>query len=297
MNILVTGSNGFVGGALARILGEDNYIIGCGTKEQAVVEVDKYVRWDMGREDVPQEIVSEDIDIIVHAAACLDKNNTNEELIFANCLGTHRIFCLAKEKEVKKVYYISGLPVIGTPKIHPITEEHPLEPPTMYHATKLAGEFILNQLIGDGIEVVNLRVPSPIGPGMPVKTILPIFASNALRGDTIKIVGKGTRRQNYLDVRDLATLIQESLEMKDIAGTYNIASKETVSNVELATLCIELADSNSNVEFLPMEDITDDQVWDTDTGLISEKLNFVQNYTIRDSVADIIQHLKIERDE
>ena len=100
-----------------------------------------------------------------------------------------------------------------------------------------------------------------------------------------------------MDVRDLATLIQESLEMKDIAGTYNIASKETVSNVELATLCIELADSNSNVEFLPMEDITDDQVWDTDTGLISEKLNFVQNYTIRDSVADIIQHLKIERDE
>lgn len=292
MKILITGINGFVGSSLATILGKENYIIGTGTKESSIVEVDDYFRWNMGEESIPLEKIPDDIDVIVHAAANLDKDNMNEQLITTNCLGTHRIYQLAKQKKAEKVFYLSSIPIIGIPQVHPITENHPLTPQTMYHVTKLSGELILNQLIYEGIEVIHMRLPSPIGAGMPVKTILPIFIKKAINGETIELVGKGSRRQNYLDVRDLGMLIARCLTMEEISGTYNIASAETISNLELAKLCVELTESDSNIEFLDMVDNADGQVWDVDSSKAVEQLGFRQQYTIQQSVKDIITEMR-----
>ena len=294
MKILITGVNGFVGSNLAKMLGIDNYIIGTGTRESSTVKVDDYFKWNMAEEECPFDKLPEELDAIIHAGACLDKNNCNEQLIQVNCLGTQRILQLAKYKNVKKVFYISSVPVIGEPLEHPITESHPLAPQTVYHATKLAGEWILNQLIQEEIEVVHLRVPSPIGPGMPVKTILPIFVGRALAGETIQIMGQGSRRQNYLDVRDLGNVIKGCLALEHISGTYHIGSDETISNLELAKLCVELTKSISAIEFTGMEDKLDSQIWDVDSTKAKEKLNYRQSYQMRDSLLDIIAQMRGE---
>lgn len=59
----------------------------------------------------------------------------------------------------------------------PINEGVQYSPETMYHATKAAQEFILNQLVKLGTKVCSLRLPSPIGPRQPEKTIVPIFVT------------------------------------------------------------------------------------------------------------------------
>lgn len=295
MKILITGSKGFIGKSLVSILANGNDVISTGRGSLLSEDSKDYFSWDLAEESVPWEQIPDDLDAIIHVAASLSKDNMDEELIKANCLGSHRIYQLAKTRNIKKVFYISGIPLIGIPKFHPITEEHPLRPRTMYHVTKLAGEMILDQLLFDGIEVVHLRLPSPIGPGMPVKTILPIFIKNALNGEKIKIIGKGGRRQNYLDVRDLAKLLSGCLDKKGIAGVYNIAAPETVSNLELAELCIKLTGSMSAIDFLDKEDEAESQIWDVDISKAVEKLEFHPQYTIQQSIADIANEMRRQK--
>lgn len=292
MEILITGSNGFIGKILAEMLGKGHHIIGTGTKQESLTKTDEYVKWNLAQEDCPKELFEKNFDMIIHIAACLDKDNMSMNLVETNCVGTYRIYQLACQKRVKKVIYISGIPVIGLPLEHPITESHPVFPVTMYHATKLAGETILSQLMYQGIESVVLRLPSPIAPGMPVKTILPIFVRKALLGEDISIMGAGTRRQNYLDVRDCAEVIKNCMEVENISGVYNIASCETVSNLELAELCISLTESKSKIRFTGEKDVLDGQIWDVDTTKAKERLNYKQNYGMTDSLRDIIEEMK-----
>lgn len=294
MNILVTGSNGFVGGIIVEYLKQRHHVIGVGTKEKPSHTVDQYIRWDIARDEIDEDLLLDRIDVIIHAAASIDVDDTSLDLSYVNCLGTQRIFNLALKKAVKKVFYISSAPIIGIPVVHPITEGHPVQPNTMYHATKLAGEILLDQLNRHGIENVNLRVSSPIGPGMPVKSILPLFIKKVMTGENVTINGKGTRRQNYIDVRDIAKTIENNFDKNGISGTYLMTSNTTVSNVELAQKCINIIGGSSTIDYTRQSDITDEQMWDYDNTYAKTVLGFKQSYNIDDSIIDIWKAMKSE---
>lgn len=55
-----------------------------------------------------------------------------------------------------------------------------------------------------------------------------------MRGEDIVINVKGTRRQNYIDVRDIAQAIEKLLITPNAVGVYNIGSDVTIFNIELA---------------------------------------------------------------
>ncbi|MCI9533574.1 MAG: NAD(P)-dependent oxidoreductase [Lachnospiraceae bacterium] len=287
MNVLITGSNGFVGGWIARELRKNHYVIGSGTKEKSLIQVNRYIPWDISMEKAPDQFMDLKIDVIIHAAASLNKRDDSESLIRTNCLGTHRIYTLAIQKQVKKVIYLSSIPIIGIPNIVPIKENSNINPYTMYHATKAAGEYILNQLERIGIDIIHLRIPSPIGPGMPVKTVVPIFLNQALKDDNITLLGKGTRCQDYIDVRDIAFAIEKIMKKEIPCGIYNLASGKTVSNYELAKMCIAVLRSNSKIVFSKNTDPADSFIWDIDISKLRCAIGTFIQYSIEDSLKDI----------
>lgn len=295
MKILITGSNGFVGKSIAKELIVGNYIIGCGTKEKSVIEVDDYIQWDISDEEIPKRLSDIKIDIIIHAAASLAKDDGDKRLVKVNCMGTHQIYTLARKISVKKVIYLSSIPIIGVPGKVPIKENSEVNPITMYHATKAAGEYILNQLIKDGIHVINLRITSPIGPGMPIKTIVPIFLEKALNGRNIILSGKGKRQQNYIDVRDIGYAVRKLIDNSISDGVYNIASKDTISNYELAKMCIRITGSASEISFSNSKDLYDDWVWDVDTSKLTKAIGNFNKYGIRESLTDIAGAIRGEK--
>lgn len=292
MNILISGVNGFVGNAIVQQLKEGHYLIGIGTQRNTKSLVDDYFQWNIGQQDCYFKNEIGEIDVIVHAAACINNDDTDLTLSQTNCVGTQRICDLAIEKKVKRVYYISSIPVIGVPQDIPITEEHLLRPNTVYHATKLAGEFIIEQLRKRDISVVTFRIPSPIGPGMPIKTILPIFIQKSINDEKISILGSGTREQNYLDVRDLTELLEQTLDLDEIDGVYNIAAAKSISNVELAKLCVKLVNSTSQIVFLNEQDILEKQKWVISCDKAIKKLNYRPRHSIKESIIDIAREMK-----
>lgn len=295
MRVLVTGSNGFIGSCICKRLHEDHYVIGCGTTNCSKTEdVDAYFQWKIGMEPIPETLNDIHIDAIVHAAASKNLDDESQVLMYTNCMGSHQIFVLAKDKCVKRVVYLSSIPIIGKPVDRKITENIVIAPLTMYHATKASGEYILNQLEKYNISEVNLRIPSPIGPGLKVRNIVNIFLANAMEGKDIVINGAGTREQNYIDVRDIAEAIYKILAKDKISGTYNIGSQRTVSNIELAKLCIEITGHKSNIVFSGNQDSTDNQVWDIDIAKLERDTDFVPKYDIRQTLMDMKMHFEGE---
>lgn len=293
MKILVTGSNGFIGKYICEKLKKNHKVTGVGTKENSGVSGIDYIQTNIESVDFVNKISKKikKCDIIIHLAALIDKEDFNDNLINVNCKGSLHIVELAKEIGVKKIIHSSGLPVIGKPIIFPITEDHPINPHTLYHITKLTSEYIINLSSKYGIKPINLRIPSPIGPEMNEKTLLPTLLIHCLNNEPIIIYGKGLRKQNYIDVRDIAETIDDIVNL-DIDGTYNITSEEVISNIDLAKLCIKMTSSKSKIIFNGKEDPEDDYCWKTSIDKAKKDFSFKPKYSLNDSINNILSYLK-----
>lgn len=289
MKVLVTGSSGHVGGAVARYLHEHGHtVVGVSRRRAALPEAIQQISSDIS---VPEFLVRalvepNPFDAIVHAAADLSKAPFNPVTSAVNGMGTHQVLQLAHEMQVCSFVFISGVAVIGRPVAIPITETHPAAPQTAYHASKLYGEH-LTAIAGDsGLPSVTLRLTSPIGPGTPPVRILPQFVERALRGEPLVLHGRGTRRQNYVDVRDAAKAAAMCIERR-VTGLYNIGGNETVSNHELAQRCINVLSSRSSVEFSGEPDPDDEVIWEVSSQAANDAFGYQPEHTLETSIQAI----------
>lgn len=294
-NILLTGSNGFVGQEIAKCIADEGHIIGLGRKsENQCPYVDEYVSADLSKEGALDSLKGRKLDVIIHVAANLNMAADDAKVIADNCLGTFYLTRLAVETGCSRFLYISSLPVVGTPKPDEtgmITEKNLPHPETVYHASKLMGEHLVGLLNRQGIQSTSLRIPSPVGAGMSIKTILPVFLQQARNGETITLRGKGTRRQNYVDVRDIAQAVLKAIQALQLSECYHIVAPQTVSNVELAKLCIQMSGSQSDIKF-EGQDSSDGVDWCADGSLAEKELGFVPKYTLEDTIAWMQSEMK-----
>lgn len=288
MNILVTGSGGFIGKALFSSLERAGHnVIGLRSSEIEAVHSpsNKVQVADIAsRESI--EVLSQNIiqcDAIIHAAASLDKDLLASAVPIVNCLGTQNVLWLANRWQCSNFIYISGVSVIGRPIFDPITESHPVQPTSAYLASKLFGEHLVHLASKTGMKTASLRVTAPVGPGMPTKRLLTTAVSHAMRNEAIELSGNGTRQQNYVDVRDIAHATALCLE-KNISGLYNIAGEQSVSNYDLASLCIDRCNSSSRIEFNGTTDEEDDCKWIVSCEKAERNFGYAPKYSLRDAI-------------
>ncbi len=150
MKVLITGGNGFIGSYLVQTLLDQHYQVRC-----LLLEGDQPLR---GLEKLPVEIVYGDIckpetlgpamkgvDYIIHLAAI--KNAWDEETYMRiNCGGTKNILEAALESNgnLKRFLFVSTQAAAGpSPDGHPLTEDDPARPLSLYGTSKLAAEQYL----------------------------------------------------------------------------------------------------------------------------------------------------------
>lgn len=279
--VLITGVNGFLGRAIAKHLSNKYEVIGTSLEieNNSGLQI-KYIQSDITNRG-SLESLPLNIDYIVHCAAIISSDGVSNLLIDANCKGIQNIAAYALNSKCKQFIYFSSLPIIGKPKEIPITEDHPIDPPTVYHATKYFGELVLQLLLKD-INLAIFRIPSPIGPNMPENKIVKVFVRNAIKGIDYTLLGEGRRIQNYIDVRDIALAVDCAFE-KCANGIFNIASKSSYSNRELADKCNQLFQSSSKINFCG-NDEEEDFKWIISTEKAKEKLGFEAIYTLEDTL-------------
>lgn len=296
MNVLVTGSNGFIGSHTVEYLKNKGcYVIGLGRKEKATCAVDQYISCDVDSEELANRFQScvetTTIHGVVHLAADMRKEPYGVEIVSHNCVGTQRLLELCEKYQVNSFVQVSSLPVIGKPMEHPITEEHPLQPPTVYHATKVMEELLANYAdYHHGLRTVSFRISAPMGPRMNEKTIFPTFVRNAMENKDLILSGRGTRKQSYVHASDIAQAIYLALISENAHGVYNLSSENLLSNYELAKKCIEVLQSKSEIKFSGQDDYMDDYCWDVSLEKIRKDLGYEPQIHMEQAICELAEY-------
>lgn len=291
-NILITGSNGFIGTYLNESIKKQNIgqVYGIGKRKQK--DQEQYIGLDITANDFVDRAWNciPNCNTIIHLAASLDMNNGYDN-IETNCIGTYHICKLAEVWKSKTIIYMSSQPVIGMPMQLPITEEHIVNPGSLYHITKYTGEQIIKLYSQKGITGIILRIPSPVGVGMNMNTFLPYMIKKCIKNEDIVLYGTGKRQQNYIDVRDVVEAIKLAMGY-DKSNIFNIAARKPISNLDLAKKCVEVTKSNSKIVFADIEDKEENYIWNISVQKAERELGYVPCYNIEESIKWIYDSLK-----
>ncbi len=293
MRVLVTGATGQVGRAIAAHLMDQSYhVAGVSRHFRPVPRLSQHVEVCLGSENAVDSISQalQPCEAIVHAAASLSHDKYDRSVSLTNCLGTQQIINLANLWGTSQLVYISSIQVVGSPLHHPITEDHPTQPITAYHASKLYGEHLTRLAEVNGCRSASLRLTSPSGPGTPEKRILSVFVNRAAAGTSLQVLGQGTRKQSYVDVRDVALAVEACLT-KHASGVYNIAAAESISNYELAQTCIDELRSSSSIAFVGKPDPEEGTVWDVSVSKAARDLGYRPRFNIRESIRAVAEEI------
>ncbi|MDA4126958.1 MAG: NAD-dependent epimerase/dehydratase family protein [Thaumarchaeota archaeon] len=123
-----------------------------------------------------------------------------------NATGTMNVMLAARDCGVKRVVYASSSSLYGEPMRVPMDEDHPLNPTSIYGATKLAGEkycMALGQSFG--IQTTCLRYFSVYGPRGRPDQVISSFGSKVMRRQRPVIYGDGSHSRDFTFVSDVVS--------------------------------------------------------------------------------------------
>lgn len=293
MRVVVTGVQGHVGGAIAATMAEDgDEVVGVGRRPPTdAFSAGEYVELDLGRPGAGGTLAARvgSCDAVVHAAADVSFEPLSSDVVLSNCLGAQEMVAAARACGAARFVFISSIGVVGEPTSPPVTESHPLDPQTEYHASKLFGELVTRGAANDLAGTI-LRLSAPVGPGGSRSRILPAFVAWALAGEPVTVFGDGSRRQDFVDVRDVARASGAALT-RSVAGTFNIASGRTISNRELAERCISRLGSSSALVHTGI-DPEDGVTWEISVDRAREALGWEAERRIEDSIDAVADQMR-----
>mgnify|MGYP006081047633 CR=1 FL=1 len=283
MKCLLTGVNGVVGKNLNILLSEKYHfdVWGCGRQPDNDA---KYFCLDLVEKQAVFELFSKNrFDCVIHCAATIN-DHESFEMFSNNITSTLNIVEACIAFGVKRFFHTSGITVVGETLVLPITEEHPTKPISAYLLSKLHSEQIIELYCEGRINFVNMRIPSPVGRNMPLRSIFPILLDKIKKDETITLTGDARRRQNFLDIRDLAGFIYKACSLDDISGVFNVAAKRSFSNLELAEAIISKVNSNSKIINEMSQGTSNPQIWEVSTLKAKEHVGYFPEHDLNDTI-------------
>jgi UDP-glucose 4-epimerase len=253
--ILITGGAGFIGSHLVDALSEDNHVVvldnfSSGRREN-LLQHDRNPEVEIIEGDVRDlsllRTITKGISVVYHLAVQCLRVSIKDPMINheVNATGTLNLCMASLENKVERFIYISSSEAYGTAKVAPMTEEHPLEPTTVYGASKLAGElYTLAYFRTYGLESMVVRPFNTYGPREHFEgaygEVIPKFVIRVLNNEPPIIFGDGSQTRDFTYVTDTVKGIIMASECDEmIAQHVNIARGMEVSINDLSGLIIK----------------------------------------------------------
>jgi dTDP-glucose 4,6-dehydratase len=265
--ILVTGGSGFIGSHFVRTYLNDHpsdevvnvdLLTYAGRKENTLNE-EKNPRYSFVHADIcdakKMEEVMKGCDAVVHFAAesHVDRAIENATVFLrTNVLGTHSLLEAARKNDVKKFLCISTDEVYGHILEGSFTENDTLNPRNPYAASKVGSERLAYSYSQTyGMHVLITRSSNNFGPYQFPEKMLPLFATNLIRGKKIPVYGDGMNVRDWLYVEDNCRGVDLVLQKGKSGEVYNIAGEQEMPNLHIIKMILkEMRKGEEMIQFV-----------------------------------------------
>lgn len=257
--ILLTGSEGFVGSYLLKLLKETLYKLVPVCYPLLRPKRGKYIPLDIMNLEMTRVVVkSNKPDIIFHLAAVssVAKSFRDRPLAYGtNITGTVNLLEAAQTlgKPVRFIL-VSTCEVYGGGEN--LDESAPISLKSPYAVSKYAAELIGHDYAAAGIEFVVLRPFNHTGPGQPDDFVLPTIArqiADIEKGQRPPLIEIGNTEisREFMNVNDMVQAYRFALEKCQSGETYNIASGQVHSVAQGITALMKRARVKFDVKIDP----------------------------------------------
>ena len=235
MNILVTGSCGFIGFHCSlfflkngyRVHGIDNLnnYYSVKLKLSRNKKLKKYKNYFFSKIDIANEkkifdyFKNKKIDIILNLAAQAGVQyslQNPKSYIDSNIIGFQNIISLALKKNIKKIFYASSSSVYGDQKIFPLQENMKLgRQLSLYAQSKYFNEIMAHNFsLSSQIKFVGLRFFTVYGPyGRPDMSIYK-FVNSVFHNKQVILYNSGNHYRDFTNVNDVALSVFKLINSK-----------------------------------------------------------------------------------
>ncbi len=272
MKIIVTGSAGYIGGTFCHkllaagheVIGLDNYINS--DKKVSNFLLNNFNSYSFHQIDLAKEESSLNevfrghkgsCDCVVHFAALKAIGESESKPVQYwenNIISTLNLIKAMRSYDMRKLIFSSSATVYGNNANQPLTESESLSPISCYGSTKIANEYLLNDVAKTGdIDVVLLRYFNPVGahsesiiyddPYASPNNIMPRIIRVALGiEEQLYIWGNdypskdGTGARDYIHIEDLVEGHISAIDfIKTSSGStaFNLGTGNSITVLEL----------------------------------------------------------------
>jgi len=304
--ILVTGGAGFLGSHLCeRLLNDGNDVL-CldnfysGTKDN-IKHLIPNPNFEIMRHDVtfPVYVEVDEIYNLACPASPIHYQWDPVQTTKTSVIGAINILGLAKRTKAK-AFQASTSEVYGDPTVHPQEESYwgnvnPIGIRSCYDEGKRCAETLFFDYHRQhNVKIKIARLFNTYGPRMHPNDgrVVSNFIMQALQNKPITIYGDGSQTRSFCYVDDLIDVIIKIMATNDdITGPMNIGNPKEFTILELAQSVIDLTNSKSTIEFLPLpeDDPTQRQ---PDISLTKKNTQWMPKIELREGLISTINYFK-----
>jgi len=244
LRIFITGSSGFIGSNLYRLLGKQGY---------EVVAFDKNISnfsnivgyWSVRGDcrkyrsiNIAVDALAPDVIVHLAAVAVATECDKNPDLAMdTNINGLKNTLISAWRSRVRRFVFISSSFVYGNFQYVPCDELHPTNPIGVYGGAKVAGEYMVKTFCSRfGMEWVIIRPSAVYGVGDKNRRVVQVLLENAIQGKLLLLNG-AEEKMDFTCVNDTVDGIARACISENAVGQiFNITRGEGRSLNELAEI-------------------------------------------------------------
>ena len=310
MKILITGGAGFIGSHLCdkytkeghAVLCLDNFMSGNLMNVRHLLDYRnfKLIKGDVRDFDLLEKIMR-DVDVVFHLAAQIhvDRSCIEPKLTYdVNVMGTQNVLEVARIYDAKRVIHASTSEVYGSAQHAPIDENHPLNAPHPYGASKIAADrmcYAYIQTYGMNISIIRLfNIFGPRQRDVGYGGVISIFARRVLSNVSPIIYGDGTQTRDYTYIVDAVRAYDLVLNHNEpINEPINFGTGKEVSIIDLANKIIDFCGNKGDIKPVHVEPrIGEVKRLIADATKAKNLLGWTPKYNLEEGLKEFVQWYK-----
>ncbi|WBM72086.1 NAD-dependent epimerase/dehydratase family protein [Buttiauxella sp. WJP83] len=256
-NILVVGSNGFIGRNICNLLISNGYHVhGLDIQSTSAHDLySEYSQFDVLKDSFSSLLSG--IDCVIYLVSTLLPQPSNVNVVRdvnENLLPVISLLeCIKESSTCNKIIFASSGGTIYGAHSEPVNEVSYLDPKCSYGIMKLTVEKYLKLYSSlYDIQTVSLRLSNPYGIGQDLNKpqgAVGIFLNNILNDKNITIWGDGSVIRDYIHVDDVASAFMSAIKYEGESDIFNIGSGIGTSLNELLTILEDVTGKAAVIEY------------------------------------------------